>query len=501
MLNSPFTSMAHKSRSLSTREPEAERPKPMDTMRSLGDGGHDARLPEAAAVPDSDATPPPAIGTDERRMHVRAYNFWAKLLGDRSFPAIEDLDLEQLGDFGDHAVLLDFTSGIDNPALSFVGGTLVQACELTEEVGYIADVPRRSLLSRLTDHYLQIIANRAPIGFEAEFVNQDGQLIMYRGVLLPFSSDDDTIDFILGVINWKQAAEPALVAAIAQEVEAAAAAATPPRPTMPLWADGPASDHLGEDIDDSDGEDADQSAEPMAHAAVGEGASEIASEPSPAMDSSAWAFDEDVETPIEFDAVDADGSLVDHLAIAREFANAAVSSEARGHKALYDAIGRAWAFASAIPAAEDDYVEILEDAGLKASARSPMTTVARLVFGSNYDKTRIAEVATILRFADREQLTPAALTSHLSGHPGGIKALVKAERQAERPAKPAVDRFANACERLATMPSLATVHGLAETGGAFTVAIIRRSADGRDEVVHVLSDDMAQRVIERAAKA
>ena len=36
----------------------------------------------------------------------------------------------------------------------------------------IADVPSRSLLSRLTDHYLQIIANRAPIGFEAEFVNQ-----------------------------------------------------------------------------------------------------------------------------------------------------------------------------------------------------------------------------------------------------------------------------------------------------------------------------------------
>jgi hypothetical protein len=35
-------------------------------------------------------------------------------------------------------------------------------------------VPSRSLLSRLTDHYLQIIANSAPIGFEAEFVGQRG---------------------------------------------------------------------------------------------------------------------------------------------------------------------------------------------------------------------------------------------------------------------------------------------------------------------------------------
>src|SRR3546814_14199041 len=64
-----------------------------------------------------------------------------------------------------------------------------------------SQIPGRSLLSRLTDHYLQIIANRAPIGFEAEYESDRGVTIMYRGILLPFSSDDDTIDFIMGVIN------------------------------------------------------------------------------------------------------------------------------------------------------------------------------------------------------------------------------------------------------------------------------------------------------------
>jgi hypothetical protein len=43
-------------------------------------------------------------------------------------------------------------------------------------------VPSRSLLSRLTDHYLQIIANRAPIGSKAEFVSQRGVNTMYRGI-------------------------------------------------------------------------------------------------------------------------------------------------------------------------------------------------------------------------------------------------------------------------------------------------------------------------------
>ena len=32
------------------------------------------------------------IGNDERRMHVRAYNYWSSLLRDREFPSIEDLE-------------------------------------------------------------------------------------------------------------------------------------------------------------------------------------------------------------------------------------------------------------------------------------------------------------------------------------------------------------------------------------------------------------------------
>src|SRR5947209_15971332 len=71
----------------------------------------------------------------------------------------------------------------------------------------ISDVPSRSLLSRLTDHYMQIIANRAPVGFEAEFDNPRGISICYRGILMPFSSDGEQIDFIYGVINWKRGDE------------------------------------------------------------------------------------------------------------------------------------------------------------------------------------------------------------------------------------------------------------------------------------------------------
>ena len=136
-------------------------------------------------------------------MHVRAYNHWVSLLRGRDFPSIEDLEPNDVEDFASHSVLLDFTCGHDDPAIPYVGTAIRDECGLNDDVRTIAEVPSRSLLSRLTDHYLQIIANRSPVGFEAEFENPIGDTICYRGILMPFSSDGDAIDFIYGVINWK----------------------------------------------------------------------------------------------------------------------------------------------------------------------------------------------------------------------------------------------------------------------------------------------------------
>ena len=88
-----------------------------------------------------------------------------------SFPSIEDLEPETLTDFGPFSVLLDFSTGIEDPAIQFLGEQLAEECGTDVRIAQLSDVPSRSLLSRITDHYLQILANQAPIGFEAEFVN------------------------------------------------------------------------------------------------------------------------------------------------------------------------------------------------------------------------------------------------------------------------------------------------------------------------------------------
>ncbi len=180
------------------------------------------------------------IGSDERRMHVRAYNHWVSLLHGRAYPSIEDLDPASIADFGPYSVLLDFTAGIENPAIAYLGRALREECRLDSSITHIAQVPSRSLLSRLTDHYLQIIANRAPIGFEAEFVASRGHDTMYRGILMPFSSDDDSIDFIYGVINWKELVDAATQAKQAErESDRALLGRRPRRGDRRGWRWGP----------------------------------------------------------------------------------------------------------------------------------------------------------------------------------------------------------------------------------------------------------------------
>ena len=74
--------------------------------------------------------------------------------------------------------------------------------------------------------------------------------------------------------------------------------------------------------------------------------------------------------------------------------------------ALYRALGRAYDFAIAAERDPDDYAELLEESGVKAQARAPMTPIVKLVFGIDYDKTRLTEFAAALSYAQR---TPVPL--------------------------------------------------------------------------------------------
>jgi hypothetical protein len=421
---------------------------------------------EAPAEAPPSQVAPSAIGNDERRMHVRAYNYWVSLLEGRDFPSIEDLDSGDVSDFSGHSVLLDFTCGRDNPALPYIGADIREECGLGDDVSTIAEVPSRSLLSRLTDHYLQIIANRAPIGFEAEFANPHGHIICYRGILMPFSSDGDTIDFIYGVINWKNVGTGTVVVPSASE----------PRPV----------------------------AEP-----------EPIAEPEPLDLTEAVVADEPLaltdpvlETPEgveeEADALpelvpDEDAGLADRLWAARETAESVKAGEGRTRAALYRALALAYDFAVAARENPEDYAELLEESGVKAQARAPMTPVVKLVFGVDYDKARLTEFAAALSYAGRAAVAPGGFETFIGRQPGGLKALVAAERQARRP-EPQPDTRGDAARASLRAAAPLSLAELASADEFVLVVARRRAAHGGYEAVATVADEaLVERAIRKVA--
>ena len=569
----------------------------MDTLRGTFDSGDsadrgwDASEEESADPASRRDLPPESIGQDERRMQVRAYNHWASLLGERMFPNIEDLEPLHLPDFGPYSVLLDFSLGIDNPVVRFLGETLARECNADgAAITRLSDVPPRSLLSRITDHYMQILANQAPIGFEAEFVNQRGAAILYRGILLPYSSDDETIDFIYGVINWKEMADQLTADELLLEIDQALELGAelemddeaPLRAAEPVtdWADSPAhedgsvtaepdyaaalsgnynaefggefgaetGDEFGADfanVAPLDGVPADSAAlhdlplPDFGHYALDDDEEEYdedegeAENPAynfasladyieppvkKAIDLSEFALDpvavddfdhdyaDQTDAPLldeaMIDDLPEDAGLYDCLASARELARNADNTEDRSRSALYAAVSRAYDFSLAAEAAPDDYAELIAESGLTVQDRAPMTPVVKLVFGHDYDKTRLTEYAAVLTHAHRLQLQRGSLATFLTEVDGGVKAVVKAERRLRREeqGKPVEDAAAvreALAQQLRALEAI-TLEELDGAGSEFALVLIRRDEIGCTEILGEVPEDIG--LIERAAR-
>ena len=626
-----------------------------DLSERLTDDLHDY---EASDEHDELDAPPSPVGQDERRMQVRAYNHWASLLGDQNFPAIEDLDPETLEDFGPYSVLLDFTSGIENPGVLYLGQTLADECGADVEIERLDDVPSLSLLSRITDHYMQILANQAPIGFEAEFVNQRGSTVMYRGILLPYSSNNETIDFIYGVINWKEVADKQTADELLLEIDQALGIAASEdeageddddildlgeigmveddgeeRALLPEPAFGEereteaglyddTSEFGAEDLSDEDGfgeGDSDENAvftQPVFDSdEVNEDGEELiedddylpslmgisigkhgptredkkpfdpssftlepqeaapavpvayepeepvdlfsaryeAEAPAPSepeeTDDSADEVASDVPAglePIGFgeDAVHNDAEtahndveeasndaetdatavaepaseervdlaafahdeepegLHECLALAREIAYAARSSEDRSRGALYEAVGRAYDVSLEAQAAPEEFAELLEDNGMSVQDRAPMTPVVKLVFGADYDKTRLTEYATVLSHAHRVKVERGALTQFLKDAEGGLKEVVRTERRLRREEKGETvevrtDPRPALAKKLRALPET-SLTDLPIDGPGFALVMVRRTEEGELVILGEVPADVA--LVERAGR-
>ena len=373
---------------------------------------------------------------------------------------------------------------------------------------------------------------------------------MYRGILLPFSSDNDTIDFIFGVINWKELADQQTTDDLLLEInQALESAPEPVRSEGPLtaWADGPAdtdeplelatpivpelgdivwptteSGDNGEVDVEADAEDDAEDDEPFELTDLADDEAEAVSFDPDVLE---LAVEDTSVAPAEAEAAPDDSGildltdfedsallptdedpatmeLADWLASAREYAAAAQGTEDRSRMALYAAIGRAYDFSldrrrSARRLCRTGRRCRAHRAGPRADDAAGQAGVRRKLRQDQAD--RICR-----RTGPRPSpgLPQGTMADYLAAAPGGLKGTVAAERKMRReddaaPAEPRQspnERLARKLRKLDTCP----LGEVASQGSEFTLLVARRMPDGAVVLLGEVADDAP--LLERAAR-
>jgi len=136
----------------------------------------------------------------ERRLVGRLLTYWHSLCEGRSFPRLQDLDPEYIGDDWRWSFILKTGDHRDFPNFAYLGPEIAKysGIFLTGQ-----DTFTNTLLDVATHKLERVFREGCPLLMEDIVTCYDGQRLMFRAVLLPLSDDGHSINYVLGAANGR----------------------------------------------------------------------------------------------------------------------------------------------------------------------------------------------------------------------------------------------------------------------------------------------------------
>ena len=359
------------------------------------------------------------IDPAERRLTVRLFNYWNKIREDRAFPPRAIIRFDDVPGLYEFGFTMSVGEGESSLTLHYLGTALREHIDLGLDSNAIQTSDNKTLsqsLNRSFRRYVKVMERKEPVAFESEGFDSPGVQFAYRVVMLPFSEDNEQIDFILGAITYKE------------------------------------------------------------------------------------KLSETTLSP------DSESNLARSLRECQELVSDWRAEETKSRAILYGTLERAYAFQFEALEDSKSYEALCVAAGINHQPRAPFTPLIKLIFGKEYDRTRISEYAACLSYAKRIGQEPGTLRDLIEATEGGIKGCVKAERVARRDERNQGDdklsRSKKALRQLAPIAEIVDKNGYAEE---FVLLLARRDLEGSDRL-HVLcvlheKPSVIEPAIKRAANA
>ena len=142
------------------------------------------------------AWPPEA----ERRLTYRLLNYWETQRGERTYPALHDIEGGMIPDIWPWCFVLDTQRDYPSPYFHYLGEDLAKYSGI-----YLSgkDDWRMTLLDKASAHLGHTLIAREPILIEDELIRYDGRRLIFRSIMLPLSQDGEAVSHVLGAANGR----------------------------------------------------------------------------------------------------------------------------------------------------------------------------------------------------------------------------------------------------------------------------------------------------------
>lgn len=141
-------------------------------------------------------------GERERRAMCQALDYWRGLGGTDSLPRRDTVHPEEQNpELSDNLFVLDLTEP-SQPIIEWFGQKVSQFCTGGRAQDLASEVFPRPLGENLPYLCESLVSSGRPIGSSGIAASSAGDVI-YRAILLPLSSDGETVDAVLGCVTFK----------------------------------------------------------------------------------------------------------------------------------------------------------------------------------------------------------------------------------------------------------------------------------------------------------
>lgn len=142
------------------------------------------------------------ISGQEQRLTFRLLSYWNRIRGARAMPSLSDVNISEITEMWHFTFTIDVKDP-DGHRFQYFGPSLASVFgqDYTDE--YLAEALENDGMLGNTIGFYDKVLEKAEPALEAASFYSEGNEVRYRSIIVPFSSDGTTVDYLIGTTNYK----------------------------------------------------------------------------------------------------------------------------------------------------------------------------------------------------------------------------------------------------------------------------------------------------------